>query len=68
VVETSEVTAEHVATVRLAEAEGWRVYGGDATVTERVYRHQLKPVIAEAATTMNMIFQLEGQQAARKSA
>jgi integrase len=38
------------------------------TVTERVYRHQLKPVIAEGATTMNTIFQPGDQQAARKSA
>jgi len=34
------------------------------TVTGRVYRHQLKPVIAEGATTMNTIF----QQTAAKSA
>jgi hypothetical protein len=25
-------------------------------VTERVYRHQLKPVITKGATTMNTIF------------
>ncbi|HEX3388104.1 MAG TPA: hypothetical protein VHT94_03610 [Streptosporangiaceae bacterium] len=37
-------------------------------VTERAYRQQLKPVIAEGATTINMIFQPEDPQAARKSA
>jgi integrase len=30
-------------------------------VTEKVYRHQLKPVITEGAETMNTIFEKQAQ-------
>ena len=35
-------------------------------VTQKVYRHQLKPVINTGATTMNAIFR--GDKASKKSA